>query len=501
MDFFGNILTGFQITFQPVNLLYCFIGCFIGTLIGVLPGIGPTGAVSILLPVTFKISPVASIILLAGIYYGAMYGGSTTSILVNVPGEAASVVTCLDGYQMARQGRAGPALGIAAFGSFIAGTFSVIALMFLSYPLSRFALAFGPPEYTALIILGMTILTYLAQKSMIKALMMAAFGFLLAYVGIDMLTGRARFTYGLAGLMDGIGILPIAMGLFGVAEVLENMDASGQISVFKTKLGNFYPTRQDWKDSWKPITRGSVIGFIIGIIPGGNATLASFVSYATEKRCSRHPERFGHGAIEGVAGPESSNNAAFAGGMVPLFALGIPTSVACALLFAALLIHGVQPGPFLIPEHPEIFWGLVASMYLGNIMLLVINLPLIGMWVQVLRVPQRILLPLILFFCIVGAYAANNSFFDVVVMMFFGVLGYLMRRFDYEPAPMVLAFVLGPMFENSMRQSLKLSGGNFAIFFSRPVSLTLLVLAALVLLSYFVFKKQREVLDEKETKI
>ena len=501
MDFFGNILTGFQITFQPVNLLYCFIGCFIGTLIGVLPGIGPTGAVSILLPVTFKISPVASIILLSGIYYGAMYGGSTTSILVNVPGEAASVVTCLDGYQMARQGRAGPALGIAAFGSFIAGTLSVIALMFLSYPLSRFALAFGPPEYTALIILGMTILTYLAQKSMIKALMMAAFGFLLAYVGIDMLTGRARFTYGLSGLMDGIGILPIAMGLFGVAEVLENMDASGQISVFKTKLGNFYPTREDWKDSWKPITRGSIIGFFIGIIPGGNATLASFVSYATEKRCSRHPERFGHGAIEGVAGPESSNNAAFAGGMVPLFALGIPTSVACALLFAALLIHGVQPGPFLIPEHPEIFWGLVASMYLGNIMLLIINLPLIGMWVQVLRVPQRILLPLILFFCIVGAYAANNSFFDVGVMMVFGVLGYLMRRFDYEPAPMVLAFVLGPMFENSMRQSLKLSGGNFGIFFSRPVSVTLLVLAALVLVSYFVFKKQRGVLDEKETMI
>ena len=501
MDFFGNIVTGFQITFQPINLLYCFIGCFIGTLIGVLPGIGPTGAVSILLPMTFKISPVASIILLSGIYYGAMYGGSTTSILVNVPGEAASVVTCLDGYQMARQGRAGPALGIAAFGSFIAGTVSVIALMFLSYPLSTFALAFGPPEYTALIILGITILTYLAQKSMIKALMMAAFGFLLAYVGIDMLTGKARYTFGLAGLMDGIGILPIAMGLFGVAEVLENMGASGEISVFKTKLGNFYPNRQDWKDSWKPITRGSLIGFLIGIIPGGNATLASFVSYATEKRCSKHPERFGHGAIEGVAGPESSNNAAFAGGMVPLFALGIPTSVACALLFAALLIHGVQPGPFLIPEHPDIFWGLVASMYLGNIMLLIINLPLIGMWVQVLRVPRRILLPLILFFCIIGAYAANNSFFDVGVMMVFGVLGYLMRRFDYEPAPMVLAFVLGPILENSMRQSLKLSGGNFGIFFSRPVSVTLLVLAGLVLLSYFIFKKQREVLDEKETMI
>ena len=501
MEFFGNILTGFQTTFQPINLFYCFVGCLIGTLIGVLPGIGPPGAVSMLLPVTFKISPVSSIIFLSGIFYGAMYGGSTTSILVNVPGEAASVVTTLDGYQMARQGRAGPALGIAAFGSFIAGTFSVIALMFLSTPLSKFALAFGPPEYTALIILGITILTYLAQKSMVKALMMAAFGFLLAYIGVDMLTGKARYTFGFSGLMDGVGILPIAMGLFVVAEVLENIDFSGEVSALKTKLGNLFPNRQDWKDSWKPITRGTFIGFIVGIIPGGSATLASFVSYATEKRCSKHPERFGHGAIEGVAAPESSNNAAFSGGLVPLFALGIPSSVPCALLFAALMIHGVQPGPFLIPEHPDIFWGLVASMYLGNIMLLIINLPLIGIWVQVLRIPPRILLPLILFFCIVGAYAANNSFFDVGVMMIFGVLGFLMKRFDYEPAPLVLAFVLGPILENSMRQSLKLSGGNFRIFFSRPVSLTLLVMAGLILLSYFLFKKQRAVLDEKAPEI
>jgi putative tricarboxylic transport membrane protein len=497
MDFFSNILTGFQITFQPINLLYCFLGCLIGTAIGVLPGIGPTGAVSILLPVTFKVSPVTSIILLSGIYYGAMYGGSTTSILVNVPGEAASVVTCLDGYQMARQGRAGPALGIAAFGSYIAGTLSVVALMFLSYPLSKFALAFGPPEYTALIILGITILTYLAQKSMIKAIMMAAFGFLLAYVGIDMLTGRARFTFGIPGLMDGVGILPIAMGLFGVTEVLENLGASEEMTIFKTRLGSLFPNRQDWKDSWKPITRGSVLGFVIGIIPGGNATLASFVSYAVEKRCSKHPERFGHGAIEGVAGPESANNSALAGGMVPLFALGIPTSVACALLFAAMMMHGVQPGPFLIPEHPDIFWGLVASMYLGNIMLLVINLPLIGMWVQVLKIPQQILLPLVLFFCIVGAYADNNSFFDVGVMMLFGVLGYLMKKFDYEPAPLILAFVLGPILEKSMRQSLKLSGGDFGIFFSHPISLTLLGLAALVLLSNFFFKGKPVLVDEK----
>jgi putative tricarboxylic transport membrane protein len=497
MDFFAEILMGFQTTFQPINLLYCFVGCLIGTLIGVLPGIGPTGAVSILLPVTFKISPVTSIILLSGIYYGAMYGGSITSILVNVPGEAASVVTCLDGYQMARQGRAGPALGIAAFGSYIAGTLSVIALMFLSYPLSKFALAFGPPEYTALIILGITILTYLAQKSMIKAVMAAAFGFLLAYIGIDMLTGRARYTFGIPGLMDGVGILPIAMGLFGVTEVLENLGPAEKISLAKTKLGSLLPSRQDWKDSWKPITRGSLIGFLIGIIPGGNATLASFVSYATEKRCSKHPERFGHGAIEGVAGPESSNNSAFAGGLVPLFALGIPTSVATALLFAALMMHGVQPGPFLIPEHPDIFWGLVASMYLGNIMLLIINLPLIGIWVQVLRIPRQILIPLILFFCVVGAYAENNSFFDVGVMMLFGVLGYLMKKFDYEPAPLILAFVLGPILEKSMRQSLKISGGDFGIFFSRPISVTLLGLAALVLLSNFFFKRQTGLTDEK----
>jgi len=444
---------------------------------------------------------VTSIILLAGIYYGAMYGGSTTSILVNVPGEAASVVTCLDGYQMARQGRAGPALGIAAFGSFIAGTFSVIVLMFLSYPLSKFALAFGPPEYAALIILGITLLTYLAQKSMVKALMTAVFGFLLSFIGIDTITGRARYTFGIPDLMDGVGILPIAMGLFGVAEVLENLYAPEERSVFKTKLGSLLPNRQDWKDCWKAVTRGSIIGFILGIIPGGSAVLASFVSYVVEKRFSKHPERFGHGAIEGVAGPESANNAAFGGGLVPLFGLGIPPSVVSALLFAALMIHGIQPGPFLIPEHPDVFWGLVASMYLGNIMLLIINLPLIGVWVQVLKVPQWLLFPLILLFCIIGAYAINNSFFDVGVMMFFGVLGYVMRRFEYEAAPLVLAFVLGPIFEKSLRQSLKLSGGSFSIFFTRPLSATLLVLAALLLVSYVFLRKQREVLDSGEKSV
>jgi putative tricarboxylic transport membrane protein len=454
--------------------------------------------VSILLPATFAISPVASIILLAGIYYGAMYGGSTTSILVNVPGEAASVVTCLDGYQMARRGRAGPALGISAFGSFIAGTLSVIALMFLALPLSKFALAFGPPEYSSLIIMGITILAYLAQKSLLKAFMTAAFGFLLSFIGIDMITGKARYTFGIPDLMDGVGILPVVMGLFGVAEVLQNLGVSEERTVFETKLGSLLPNRQDWKDSWKPITRGSFIGFLIGIIPGGSATLASFASYATEKRCAKHPESFGHGAIEGVAGPESANNAAFAGGMVPLFGLGIPTSIVAAMLFAAMMIHGIQPGPFLVTEHPDVFWGLVASMYLGNIVLLIINLPLIGAWVQILKVPQWLLFPLILLFCIIGAFAINNTLFDVGTMMVFGVLGYLMNKFGYEPAPLVLAFVLGPILEKSMRQSLKLSGGSFSIFFTRPISVALLAMAGLVLLSYFFLKKQRAVLDERE---
>jgi putative tricarboxylic transport membrane protein len=377
MEFSHNIIMGFQIVFQPLNLLYCFVGVFLGTMIGVLPGIGPSATIAMLLPATFKISPVSSIILLAGIYYGAMYGGTITSVLVNIPGEAASVVTCLDGYQMARQGRAGPALGIAAFGSFIAGTISVVGLMLLSYPLSKFALAFGPPEYFALIILGITLISYLAQKSVWKAFMMAAFGFLLSFVGIDMMTGTVRYTFGVPRLVDGIGILPIAMGLFGVAEVLENLDAPEERAIFKTKLRNLLPSRHDWKNAWGAITRGTFIGFFLGIIPGGSAVLASFTSYIIEKRCSKHPERFGHGAIEGVAAPESANNSAFGGGLIPLFSLGIPPTVVSALLFAALMMHGLQPGPFLIPEHPDVFWGLVASMYLGNIMLLIINIPLI----------------------------------------------------------------------------------------------------------------------------
>jgi putative tricarboxylic transport membrane protein len=498
MDYFHNILAGFQIIFEPMNLLFCFIGAFIGTLIGVLPGIGPSATMSILLPVTFKISPVASIIMLAGIYNGAMYGGSTTSILVNIPGETASVVTCLDGYQMARQGRAGPALGIAAFGSFIAGTLSVMGLMFLSEPLAGLALAFGPPEYFALIILGITLVIYLTQRSILKGFMMAVVGFLLAFVGIDIVSGNARYTFGIPELMDGIGVLPVAMGLFGIAEVFSNIDTPEERAIFKAKVRNLLPNLQDWKDSAGAMTRGSVLGFFLGVIPGGSSVLASFASYAIEKRCSKHPEKFGHGAIAGVAGPESANNAATGGGMVPLFSLGIPPTVAIAILYAALMIHGIQPGPFLIKEHPDVFWGLVASMYLGNLMLLIINLPLIGLWVQMLKVPQRVLLPLILLFCIIGAYAINNSFSDVWLMMLFGVIGYLMRKFDYEPAPLVLAYVLCPILEQSARQSLMVSNGSFLIFITRPISAVFLAVACLSLLSYFFLKKQRKVLDEGE---
>ena len=499
MDIFGHILNGFGASLQLINLIYCFIGVLLGTLIGVLPGIGPSGTISILLPLTFGISPVTSIIFLSGIYYGAMYGGSTTSILVNIPGEAASVVTCLDGYQMARQGRAGPALGIAAFGSFIAGTVSIIFLMFLSYPLATFALSFGPPEYFSLIILGVTFIAYLAQKSMLKALLAAGFGFLLSFIGMDEMTGKARYTLGLVDLLDGIGILPLVMGLFGIAEVFKNLVSLEEISIFKTKIKNLLPTRQDWKDSSKPIARGSLVGFLIGIIPGGSAPLASFLSYAVEKRFSKHPERFGHGAIEGVAGPESANNSAFTGGLVTLFSLGIPPTVVSALLFAALMIHGIQPGPLLIPEHPDVFWGLVASMYIGNIMLLFINIPLIGLWVRVLRIPARVMLPLILMFCIIGTYSVRNSLIDVSIMIFFGVVGYLMEKFEYEPAPLVLAFVLGPLLEKSLRQSLKLSRGDFSIFFTRPLSGTLLVLGAALLASHFIFaKKKGKIILEKE---
>jgi len=501
MDYYSLILQGFSIVFQPTNLFLCFFGCLMGTLVGVLPGLGPTAAIALLLPTTFHFAPVSAIITLSGIYYGAMYGGSTTSILVNIPGEAASVITTLDGYQMALDGRAGPALGIAAFGSYIAGTLSIVGLMFLAPLLARGALAFGPPEYFSLMCMGLTILIYLASGSMIKALMMAALGLIIGCIGADMLTNVHRFTLGIPELVDGVGLIPLVMGLFGISEVLLNIEIQVRQEILKGKIKNLLPNLQEWKDSAMPILRGSLLGFLLGILPGSGPAIASFVSYAVEKRVSRHPENFGRGAIEGVAGPESANNAATGGSFIPLFSLGIPSNSVMAILLGALMIHGVIPGPNLMQQSPDLFWGVVASMYVGNIMLLVLNLPLIGLWVKLLKVPYAILFPLILLFCLIGAYTASNKIVDIYIMVFFGFMGYLLRKYRYEAAPLILAFVLGPMLEDALRQSLIISEGSPKIFFTRPISGTILGCTFLLLLSSLLPKiqKRRQVLPlEKE---
>jgi len=499
MEFFANFITGFSVALQPINLMFCFLGVFIGTLIGVLPGIGPVGTMAILLPVTYGIPPTTAIIMLSGIYYGAQYGGSTTSILVNIPGEAASVVTTLDGYQMALKGRAGPALGIAAFGSFIAGTIGVIGLQLLAPPLVAVALRFGPPEYFSLMLLGFVVLTYLAQKSMAKALMMAGVGIILGTIGLDTMTGMPRFTFRIPELLDGVGLAPLAMGLFGISEILLNVEKKIKQELLTTKVKGLFPTREDWRRSIGAIFRGSVSGFFLGILPGGGAVLGSFVSYALEKRISKHPEEFGKGAIEGVAAPESANNSAAQGAFIPLLTLGIPSNVVMAILLGALMIHNITPGPMLVKQHPQLFWGVISSMYMGNVMLLILNLPLIGLWVQLLRVPYAILFPLILYICLIGAYVINNSVIDVTIMLLCGVVGYLMRKFEYEPAPLVLAYVLAPMLENALRQSLILSGGSFGIFMVRPISAGCLVVAAALLVSSLlpmIRKKREEIVAE-----
>ena len=480
MDTFRQLLLGFSVALQPINLFYCFMGCLIGTLVGVLPGLGPTAAMSLLLPATLHITPVAAIIMLAGIYYGAMYGGSTTSILVNIPGEAASAVTCLDGYQMARQGKAGRALGISAFGSFIAGTIGIFGMTLMAVPLANLALRFGPPEYFALMCLGMVVLTFLSSTSMVKALMMACFGILVGTVGTDTVSGTARFSFGIIELMDGVGLVPVVMGLFGISEMLLNIETKIDREIFKTRVKGLFPTVADWIKSAGAIIRGTVIGFFLGILPGGGAVLSSFVSYAVEKKVSKTPEKFGSGLIEGVAAPESANNSAAQGAFIPLLTLGIPSNVVMAMLLGALIIHGVTPGPLLLTNHPQIFWGVVGSMYIGNVMLLILNLPLIGVWVQLLKVPYAILMPLIIVFCIIGSYTIANSIMDVFFMLIFGVVGYLMKKLKYEAPPLILAFVLGPMLEYSLKQSLMVSKGSFKIFFSRPISATCLVIALIL---------------------
>jgi len=498
MDFFGSIIYGFQVTFQPINFLFCGVGVLVGTLVGVLPGIGPAGAMALLLPATFKFSPTSTIILLAGIYYGVQYGGSTTSILVKIPGEASSVMTCIDGHQMARQGRAGPALGIAAWGSFIAGTIANIGLMLVAIPLAHAALKLGPPEYFALMCTGLIIVTYLAQGSVLKAVMMGLVGIILGSIGLDLISGFPRFTFGINELTDGVGIVPLVMGLFGISEILENLEGSLEREVFKTRIKNLWPSLKDWMEAKWAIVRGSVIGFLLGVLPGGGAVIATFVSYAVEKKISKHPEKFGKGAIEGVAGPESANNAAAGSSLIPLLSLGIPPNPIMAIFFSALIIHGIQPGPLLIRQHPDLFWGLVASLYLGNGLLLVLNLPLIGIWIKVLEIPYKILFPMILLFCIIGVYSMNNLSFDLYVMLFFGVVGWLMRKFGYEGAPLILAFVLGPMLENALRQSLLISQGSFLIFVTRPISAIALGFAFLLLLTTLLphFKKRRRQYDQ-----
>ncbi len=498
MEILNNLYLGFQVALTPTNLFFCCIGVVIGTLVGVLPGIGPVGAMALLLPATFGVTLHSSLIMLAGIYYGAMYGGSTTSILVNIPGEAASVVTCIDGYQMARQGRAGPALGISAIGSFIGGTLSIIGLMLIARPLANAALGFGPPEYFALMCAGLIILTYLTQGSMVRALMMALVGILLGSIGLDMIVGLPRFTFDVNELTDGVGIIPLVMGLFGVSEVFMNIETVIQREVFQTEIKHIWPSLADYAQSKWAILRGSVLGFFLGILPGGGAVLASFLSYGIEKKLSKEPERFGKGAIEGVAGPETANNAAAGGSMIPLLSLGIPPNVVMAMLFSAFIIHGVQPGPLLMQNSPDIFWGLVVSMYVGNAMLLLLNLPLIGIWVQLLKIPYSILMPLILLFCLIGAYSVTNSTFDVSLMIFFGGVGYLMRKFGYEAAPLVLAFVMGPLLEQNLRQALLMSQGSFTIFITRPISAVTLLIACLLLLSNLIpfMKKRREKVEE-----
>jgi putative tricarboxylic transport membrane protein len=438
----------------------------------------------LLFPLTFKLPPESAIIMLAGLYYGTMYGGSTTSILINVPGEAASVVTCLDGYQMALKGRAGPALGIAAFGSFIAGTFGTLMIMVMAPPLAEVALKFGPPEFVGLVFLGLIMVTYLSSSSMAKALMMAIVGLLIGYIGTDIVTGRERFTLGISTIAGGFDIVPIAMGLFGIAEVLLNLERSEAArKIVQTKLHNLFPTKQDWKDSSGSIARGSIFGFLIGLVPGGGGLLASFISYTIEKKIAKRPETFGTGDIRGVAGPESANNAGVQGAFVPLLTMGIPCNVALAILMGALMVHGVTPGPRLLLDYPRIFWGVLGSMYVGNVMLLVLNLPLIGVWVRLLKVPYPILFPFIFLFCLIGAYSTGNNIQDIYIMIFFGILGYLMKKYDYPPAPLVLAFILGPMFENAFRQSLIMSAGSPLIFFTRPIAVALLLISFVLLLS------------------
>ena len=482
MELLSNLTQGFAVALTAVNLLYCLIGVVLGTLIGVLPGIGPVATIAMLLPITFNLPPVSALIMLAGIYYGAQYGGSTTAILVNLPGEASSVVTMLDGYQMARQGRAGPALAIAAIGSFFAGCVSTLLLAMFSPPLAEIAFKFGPAEYFSLMVLGLIGAVVLARGSLLKALGMIILGLLLGLVGTDVNSGAQRFAFGLPELSDGIGFVVVGMGLFAFAEIVRNLELTETREVFTSNLTGLMPTGKDLKASWKAILRGTGLGSLLGILPGGGAVLSSFAAYTLEKRVAKDPSRFGKGAIEGVAAPESANNAAAQTSFIPMLTLGIPPNPVMALMVGAMTIQGIQPGPQVMTQRPDLFWGMIASMWVGNLLLLVLNLPLIGIWVRVLRVPYRLLYPAIMLFCCIGVYSLSNQMMDVVLTAAFGLLGYLFVKLDCEPAPLLLGFILGPIMDENLRRAMLISRGDWSVFVTRPLSLTLLLVAAVLLL-------------------
>ncbi len=482
MDFISNLSMGFGIALSPINLLVVTLGVIVGTLIGALPGIGPVAGLSILIPLVFGMDPISAMILMCGIYYGCMYGGTITSVLMNVPGESASLMTCLDGNAMARQGRAGPALTIAAIGSFVAGTFSVVMLTILAPPIATYALSFGPPEYFALTLLGLSAISGLTGKSRAKGYAMALIGLALAMVGLDPLDGTQRFTFGNLELMDGIGFLPIAVGMFGLGAVLGMVESPVELQIMKTTLREMLVSKKELKDSTMPIVRGSLIGFVIGVLPGAGATIATFLAYAVEKKLSKTPEKFGTGMIEGVASPEAANNASTGGAMIPLLTLGIPGSGTTAVLLGVLTLFSLQPGPLLFTKNPDFVWGLIASMYIGNVMLLVLNIAFVPAFVSILRVPYRVLAPLIAIFCLVGVYSVNYSVMDLWLMLAFGLLGYVAQKMDYPLAPLVLALVLGGMMEVSLRQSLKMSHADLSIFFTRPIAATIMAVVAVIML-------------------
>ena len=494
MDVFTNLAVGLDAILNPSALVACFIGCLTGTLIGVLPGIGPLATIAMLLPMTYGLEPVSAMVMLAGIYYGAQYGGSTTAILCKMPGEVSSIITTIDGHELARQGRAGAALTIAAIGSFVAGCFATVVIAFLAPLLASVALKFNSPEYFALMVLGLIASAVLSSGSVINAILMILLGLWLGLVGTDTTSGMRRFTFGVLDLADGIDFVSIAIGLFGISEIIRNLETGVTGGLVKSKIKSLLPTRDDWRRATPAIARGSIIGSALGILPGGGAMLSAFASYIVEKSRSKRPEEFGKGAIEGVAGPESANNAGAQTSFIPMLTLGIPSNALMALFIGALLLQGIQPGPNVVTKQPALFWGLVVSMWIGNLMLVIINLPLVGIWIKLLRMPYTYLYPAIILLCGIGIYSTTASFFQVGMAALFGVVGYLLLKLDCEPAPLVMGFILGPMMEENLRRSLILSRGDPTIFVTHPISATLLVAAALLLaLNLFAnFRKGRD---------